>query len=88
MRADMAAAYLDYETTGKLSAGIERSEAPTASATRTFNGRRVPVWSRAVCDAFIPTDVKELAIRLHSHDAGRLVSTVQQASDDPADTAT
>jgi hypothetical protein len=53
MRADMAAAYLDYETTGKLSAAIERSEAPRCSVTRIYNGRRVPVWSRAACDAFI-----------------------------------
>lgn len=53
MRADMAAAYFDHTTTGKLSAAIQRGEAPQPTAMRIFNGRRVPVWSRAGCDAFI-----------------------------------
>jgi hypothetical protein len=53
MRADMTAAYFDYETTGKLATAIERGEAPPATATRMFNGRRVPVWARAECDLFI-----------------------------------
>jgi hypothetical protein len=53
MRADVVAAYLDYETTGKLFAAIQRGEAPPPTATRLFNSRRIPVWSRAECDKFI-----------------------------------
>jgi hypothetical protein len=53
MRADMAAAYLDHATTGKLLAAIGRDEAPFPTATRTFNRRCVPIWSRASCDSFI-----------------------------------
>jgi hypothetical protein len=53
MRADMAVAYFDHETTGKLMIAVQRGEVPGPTATRIFNGRRVPVWSRAACDAFI-----------------------------------
>jgi hypothetical protein len=53
MRSDMVAAYLDIATTGKLWESIQRGEAPRPTATRLFSGRRVPVWSRAECDAFI-----------------------------------
>jgi len=53
MRADMAAAYLDHATTGKLLAAIDRGEAPLPTATRSFNARRVPVWLRSECDAFL-----------------------------------
>jgi hypothetical protein len=53
MRADMVAAYLDLETTGKLLAAVARSEAPRPTATRLFNGRRIPVWARVECDTFI-----------------------------------
>jgi len=53
MRADLVAAYLDHPTTGKLITAIQRGEAPQASATRLFNSRRVPVWSRVGCDIFI-----------------------------------
>lgn len=45
MRADLAAAFLDFETTGKLFAAIMRGEAPRPTATRVRNGRREPVWS-------------------------------------------
>jgi hypothetical protein len=53
MRADMIAGYFDIKTTGKLMEAIQRGEAPPSTATRMHNGRRVPVWSRAACDAFI-----------------------------------
>lgn len=45
MRADMAAAYLDYPTSGKLFAAIRRGEAPPPTATRMRDGRREPVWA-------------------------------------------
>jgi hypothetical protein len=53
MRADMVAAYLDYQTSGKMMAGISRGEVPPPTATRIFNGRRISVWARAACDAFV-----------------------------------
>jgi hypothetical protein len=53
MKANATAAYLDYETTGALTAAIKRGEAPPATATRIYNGRRIGVWSREACDAFI-----------------------------------
>jgi hypothetical protein len=53
MRADLTAAFLDYPTTGKLIAAIRRGEAPPPTATRLFNGRKVPVWSRAACEVFV-----------------------------------
>ena len=53
MLIDMAAGYLDFSTTGKLIAAIRRGESPGPTATRLLNGRRIPVWSRAACDAFL-----------------------------------
>jgi len=54
MRADVVAAFLDYETTGKLSAAITRGEAPRPTATRLGDkGRREPVWSYEGCCRFI-----------------------------------
>jgi hypothetical protein len=45
MRADMAAAYLDYATTGQLLAAVVRGEAPRPTATRLRNGKREPMWA-------------------------------------------
>ncbi len=53
MRADMAAALLDYETTGKLMQAILRNEAPRATATRLRDGKRVPVWHLDACRKFL-----------------------------------
>ncbi len=53
MRADMAAALLDYETTGKLMQAILRNEAPRPTATRMRDGRRVPVWHLDACRKFL-----------------------------------
>src|SRR5712671_5853991 len=49
MRADMAAAYLDYATTGQLLAAVVRGEAPRPTATRLRNGKREPVWALDAC---------------------------------------
>jgi hypothetical protein len=45
MRADMAAAFLDYESTGKFRHAIMRGEAPRPTATRLRNGRHEPMWA-------------------------------------------
>jgi hypothetical protein len=45
MRADMVAAYLDYETTGQLYAAVQRGEAPRPTGERQRNGRREPTWA-------------------------------------------
>ncbi|RAI43162.1 hypothetical protein CH341_15820 [Rhodoplanes roseus] len=45
MRADQAAAYLDYETTGQLYAAVSRGEAPRPTASRLRDGRRENVWA-------------------------------------------
>lgn len=53
MRADMAAAFLDYETTGRLQQAILRNEAPRPTASRLRDGRRVPVWALDACRKFV-----------------------------------
>jgi hypothetical protein len=53
MRADMAAAFLGYETTGRLIAAIVRGEAPRPTATRLRDGKREPVWAKVAIDAFL-----------------------------------
>jgi hypothetical protein len=53
MRADLVAAYLDFETTGLLMAAILRGEAPPPTAMRIHRGKQVPVWSGAACCTFI-----------------------------------
>jgi hypothetical protein len=46
MRADMAAAFLDYATTGELTKAITRGEAPRPTDTRLVKGCREPMWAR------------------------------------------
>jgi hypothetical protein len=50
MRADMAAAYLDYRDTAKLLAAIHRGEAPPPSSLRGKGRNREPVWTRDALD--------------------------------------
>ena len=44
MRADMAAALLDFRTTHELSKALAAGEAPPPSATRNGSGQAEPVW--------------------------------------------
>jgi len=53
MRADMAAAYLDYATTGQLLAAVMRGEAPRPTANRLRNGKREPVWALDAVRSFV-----------------------------------
>jgi hypothetical protein len=50
MRADMAAAYLDYRDTGELARAVGRGEAPPPIGYRGVGRAREPVWSKAVID--------------------------------------
>jgi hypothetical protein len=50
MRADMAAAYLDYRDTSELAAAISRGQAPPPSSLRGSGRRREPVWARVELD--------------------------------------
>lgn len=53
MRADMAAAYLDFPDTRALAAAVVRGEAPPPSALRTIAGKREPMWARADLERFV-----------------------------------
>jgi hypothetical protein len=52
MRADMAAAYLDYRDTGELARAVARGEAPPPIGYHGIGRAREPVWSKAVIDDF------------------------------------
>jgi hypothetical protein len=52
MRADMAAAYLDYRDTGELARAVVRGEAPSPMGYHGIGRAREPVWSKAVIDDF------------------------------------
>jgi hypothetical protein len=52
MRADMAAAYLDYRDTGELARGVHRGEAPPPIGYHGSGRARQPIWSKAVIDDF------------------------------------
>jgi len=53
MRADIAAAFLDYETTGQLYAAVLRGEAPRPTGERQRKGRREPTWALAALKAHV-----------------------------------
>ena len=50
MRADMAAAYLDYRNTAEFGAGVLRGDAPAPAALRGAGRRREPIWDRRDLD--------------------------------------
>jgi len=50
MRADMAAAYLDYRDTSELARAVVRGEAPPPTGYHGIGRAREPVWSKAVID--------------------------------------
>lgn len=55
MRADMAAAYLDYRNTAELSRAVGRGEAPPPINYHGVGRTRQPVWSKAAMDIFAAT---------------------------------
>lgn len=52
MRADMAAANLDYCDTGQLARAVVRGEAPPPTGYHGIGRAREPVWSKAAIDDF------------------------------------
>ena len=52
MRADMAAAYMDYRNTGELGRAVLRGEAPPPTGYHGVGRAREPVWSKAAIDDF------------------------------------
>ena len=61
MRADMAAAYLDYRDTGEFARAVVRGEAPPPTGYHGIGRAREPVWSKAVIDNFTaPARVMDL----------------------------
>jgi hypothetical protein len=56
MRADMAAAYLDYRDTGELARGVSRGEAPSPIGYHGIGRTREPIWSKTAIDNFIEPD--------------------------------
>jgi hypothetical protein len=52
MRADMAAAYLDYRDTSELARAVGRGEAPAPIGYHGIGRARQPVWSKIVIDNF------------------------------------
>ena len=52
MRADMAAAYLDYRDTRELARGVSRGQAPPPTGHQGIGRARQPVWSKVTIDAF------------------------------------
>jgi hypothetical protein len=55
MRADMAAAYLDFRDTAELSRAVGRGEAPPPVSYHGIGRTRQPVWSKAAIDIFATT---------------------------------
>jgi hypothetical protein len=53
MRADMAAAYLDYPDTNELLAAISRGEAPAPCCLQGKGRKREPVWTKATLDRYL-----------------------------------
>jgi hypothetical protein len=52
MRADMVAAFFDFENTAELVAAVKRGEAPPPSAMRKRGKNAEPVWSRVHLEYF------------------------------------
>ena len=60
MRADMVAAFLDFENTAELVAAVKRGEAPAPSAIRKRGKDAEPVWSRAHLEHFSAPSIAAL----------------------------
>ena len=73
MRADMAAAYLDYRNTAELARAVVRGEAPPPMGYHGTGRSREPVWSKAVIDSLTGTTKATDLIGSESKDLASLV---------------
>jgi hypothetical protein len=73
MRADMAAAYLDYRNTAELARAVTRGEAPPPTGYHGTGRSREPVWSKAIIDSFTGTAKAMDHIGSESKDLASLV---------------
>jgi hypothetical protein len=56
MRADMAAAYLDYRNTGELARAVTRGEAPPPIGYHGTGRARESIWLKTAIDNFLNPD--------------------------------
>ncbi len=56
MRADMAAAYLDYRSTRELARAVARGEAPPPIGCHGTGRSRESIWLKAAIDNFLEPD--------------------------------
>lgn len=53
MRADMAAAFFDFDTTSAFQAALARGEVPRPTDSRVRGQMREPLWSLDACRSFV-----------------------------------
>ena len=73
MRADMAAAYLDYRDTREFTRAVMRGEAPAPTGYHGIGRAREPVWSKASIDNFAAPDRAMVLDRSKGEDLSSLV---------------
>jgi hypothetical protein len=73
MRADMAAAYLDYRDTGELARAVGRGEAPPPIGYHGVGRTREPVWSKATIDRIAAPGKAMVQDQLEEQDLASLV---------------
>ena len=73
MRADMAAAYLDYRDTRELARAVRRGEAPPPIGYHGVGRTREPVWSRAIIDRGTAAGKTMALDRMEGQDLASLV---------------
>lgn len=66
MRADMAAAYLDFQDAAQLSRAVSKGAAPPPTAIRGSGRSREPVWAKTRLDRFAEGDDPDRATDLAS----------------------
>ena len=73
MRADMVAAFLDFENTAELAAAVKRGEAPPPSALRKKGNKSEPVWSLIYLERFSAPSIVGPDIEPHTEDLEILI---------------
>lgn len=53
MRADVAAAFFDFDTKDAFLRAVKRGQYPRPTSSRMAGKRREPLWALAVCEKFV-----------------------------------